>query len=39
MGQVSQSIEPIWSNYYVKDLAKMKVSVKNIELEKLLEEK
>lgn len=39
MGQVSQSIEPIWSNYYVKDLAKMKVSVKNQELEKLLEEK
>jgi len=35
--QVSQSIEPIWSNCYVKDLAKMKVTIKNLELEKLLE--
>lgn len=37
--QVSQSIEPIWSNCYVKDLAKMKVTIKNKELEALLEEK
>lgn len=39
LGQVSQSIEPWWSNSYVKDLAKMKVTIKNKELEKLLEEK
>lgn len=37
--QVSQSIEPRWSNYYVKDVAKMKVSIKNKVLEKLLQEK
>lgn len=37
LGQVSQSIEPWWSNCYVKDLAKMKVTIKNKELEKLLE--
>lgn len=39
LGQVSQSIEPWWSNCYVKDLAKMKVTIKNTELEKILEEK
>ena len=39
LGQVSQSIEPWWSNSYVKDLAKMKVTIKNVELEKLLESK
>ena len=39
LGQVSQSIEPIWSNYYVKDVAKAKKTIKNHELEKLLEEK
>lgn len=39
LGQVSQSIEPWFSNYYVKDLAKTKASVKNRELEKLLESK
>jgi ribonucleoside-diphosphate reductase alpha chain len=39
LGQVSQSIEPFFSNYYVKDLAKTKVSIKNRELEKILEEK
>lgn len=39
LGQVSQSIEPIWSNCYVKDIDKMKVTIKNKELEKLLEEK
>lgn len=38
LGQVSQSIEPLWSNCYVKDLAKMKVSVKNPILKKLLQE-
>lgn len=39
LGQVSQSIEPIWSNCYVKDIDKMKVTIKNGFLEKLLEEK
>lgn len=39
LGQVSQSIEPWWSNSYVKDLAKMKVTIKNSHLEALLEEK
>jgi ribonucleoside-diphosphate reductase alpha chain len=38
LGQVSQSIEPIWSNCYVKDVAKMKVTIKNPILEKLLRE-
>jgi ribonucleoside-diphosphate reductase alpha chain len=39
LGQVSQGIEPIWSNCYVKDVAKLKVTIKNPTLEKLLEEK
>lgn len=39
LGQVSQSIEPIWSNNYVKDVAKTKVTIKNKYLEALLEEK
>lgn len=39
LGQVSQSIEPIWSNCYVKDLAKSKVTIKNPTLKKLLAEK
>ncbi len=39
LGQVSQSIEPIWSNIYVKDVAKMKVTIRNRELESLLNEK
>ncbi len=39
LGQVSQSIEPLMSNCYVKDLAKMKVTIKNKYLKKLLEEK
>lgn len=39
LGQVSQSIEPPKSNYYVKDLAKIKVTVRNPYLEALLEEK
>ena len=38
LGQVSQSIEPIWSNAYVKDVAKMKVTIKNPMLQKLLKE-
>lgn len=39
LGQVSQGIEPIWSNCYIKDLAKLKVVIKNPLLEQLLEEK
>lgn len=39
LGQVSQSIEPIWSNNYVKDMAKDKVTVQNPYLKKLLQEK
>ena len=39
LGQVSQGIEPIWSNCYVKDIAKIKTTIKNPFLEKLLEEK
>lgn len=39
IGQASQSIEPWFSNCYVKDLAKLKVTIKNKYLEKLLEEK
>ncbi len=39
LGQVSQSIEPVWSNCYVKDVAKLKVTIKNPFLEELLEEK
>ena len=38
LGQVSQSIEPLFSNCYVKDLAKMKVTVKNPVLKSLLQE-
>ena len=38
LGQVSQSIEPIWSNCYVKDVAKMKVTIKNPVLKRLLAE-
>ena len=39
LGQVSQGIEPIWSNIYVKDIAKTKTTIKNPFLIKLLEEK
>ncbi|MGY0406986.1 MAG: ribonucleoside-diphosphate reductase subunit alpha [Polaribacter sp.] len=39
LGQVSQGVEPIWSNIYVKDIAKIKTTIKNPILEKLLEEK
>ena len=39
LGQVSQGIEPIWSNIYVKDIAKIKTTIKNPFLVKLLKEK
>ncbi len=39
LGQVSQGIEPIWSNCYMKDVAKMKVTIKNLTLQALLAEK
>ena len=39
MGQSSQSIEPIVSNYYIKDVAKVRMSFRNPYLEKLLIEK
>jgi len=39
LGQVSQGIEPIWSNSYVKDIAKIKTTIKNPFLVSLLEEK
>lgn len=39
LGQVSQGIEPIWSNVYVKDIAKIKTTIKNSYLEALLEDK
>jgi ribonucleoside-diphosphate reductase alpha chain len=39
LGQVSQGIEPIWSNIYVKDIAKIKTTIKNPILENLLEQK
>lgn len=39
LGQVSQGIEPVWSNCYVKDIQKMKTTIKNPFLMKLLEEK
>ena len=39
LGQVSQGIEPIWSNIYVKDIAKIKTTIKNPFLLELLEEK
>lgn len=37
LGQVSQSIEPIWSNNYVKDVAKSKITIRNPYLEEVLE--
>ena len=37
LGQVSQSVEPIWSNNYVKDVAKVKTTIKNQYLEEVLE--
>ncbi len=39
LGQVSQGIEPLMSNIFVKDVDKMKVTLRNPMLEKLLEEK
>jgi ribonucleoside-diphosphate reductase alpha chain len=39
LGQVSPSIEPIKSNYYVKDLAKIKTTYRNPYLIELLKEK
>lgn len=39
LGQVSPSIEPLNSNYFVKDLAKGKFTYKNPHLEALLKEK
>ena len=39
LGQVSQSIEPEFSNCYVKDLAKTKVTIKNPYLKQLLQDK
>ena len=39
LGQVSPSIEPLFSNYFVKDLAKGKFTYKNPYLQKLLKDK
>lgn len=39
LGQVSQSIEPLMSNAFVKDVDKMKITIKNRTLEALLSEK
>lgn len=39
LGQVSQSIEPLMSNCFVKDVDKMKVTIKNPTLESLLKGK
>jgi len=39
LGQVSQGIEPIWSNIYVKDIAKVKTTIKNPYLTELLIQK
>lgn len=39
LGQVSQSIEPIWSNIYVRDVEKAKVTIKNHLLVDLLKKK
>ncbi len=39
LGQVSEGIEPHRTNYYIKDLQKGKFTVKNSQLEKVLEEK
>ena len=36
---MSQGIEPIWSNIYVKDIAKIKTTIKNPFLVKLLKKK
>src|SRR5699024_4068651 len=36
LGQVSQSIEPLFSNTYVKDLAKTKATIRNLYLKEVL---
>ncbi len=36
LGQVSQGIEPVWSNCYVKDIQKIKTTIRNPFLLKLL---
>jgi len=38
LGQVSQSIEPLFSNCFVKDVAKLKITVRNPVLKELLAE-
>ena len=38
LGQVSQSVEPEFSNFYVKDLAKSKTTIKNTYFKALLKE-
>lgn len=38
LGQVSQSIEPLMSNYYIKDLAKIKAEIQNPYLRALLKD-
>ena len=39
LGQVSQGIEPVWSNCYVKDIQKIKTTIKNPFLLELLDKK
>ena len=39
LGQISQGIEPVFSNCFVKDLEKMKITFKNKFLEKILKAK
>ena len=39
LGQVSEGIEPHRANYYIKDLAKGKFTIKNVHLVELLESK
>lgn len=39
LGQVSEGVEPHRTNHYIKDLQKGKFTVKNAQLEQLLEEK
>lgn len=39
LGQVSQGIEPLFSNYYIRDRAGIKVTYKNPYLEEVLESK
>ena len=39
LGQVSQGIEPVWSNCYVKDIQKIKTTIKNPFLARLLDAK